>query len=1111
MFSYWQQERSTKWLFLYASTLDGDQIKYKIDSINSVDDPNILTLAKKDKTVKTYLNAHTVNELHQAWCETYETAFDGNIIFNDDSQAYILGKKPLRKKDLMDFSFEDKIVNKFEEILRHNNISDKENAFNRLIALFICKLVDEINKDDNDIVEFQYKPGTDTYESLQDRLQKLHQQGMKEFMKEDIFYVSDDYAKNIVVQYTGQNRENLIKELQKTLRSLKFFTNNDFAFKDVHNEELFYQNSKVLVEIVKLFEKFRIIKSNNLQFLGDLFEQLLNKGFKQNEGQFFTPIPITRFMWESLPLNKVVRKEQKISIPKIIDYACGAGHFLTEGYETLTDFISKKTNYKVNHLDIAHKLYGVEKDYRLARVSKISLFMHGAGEGNIIFGDGLENYPDKNITNESFDILMANPPYSVSSFKPHLDLKNNQFTLLNKISNDGSEIETLFVERIAQLVKPGGVAAVVLPTTMLNKEAYSFVGAREILLQNFYIRTIALFGSKTFGATGTNTIILFLERFSEPPKRSEIIKDSIQAIFSAENIADWEDNSIFRSYLRQIGVDFNDYGEFLMKSMDFQYWEQYSYFEAYVEAFSVNKNLLNKQKTNVFNKLSEVEKQVWMNNQFYEYVMEIEKEKLFYFALVYDQQTVVITPPSENKEQELFLGYKWSNRKGSEGIQLLRNGGKLYNSLNRFEEDNLASIVRGSYLENVPNIEDLNRYYECIPLKDLMDYKSVDFNKSIKTVANRDRIIVSGSTLYNLSDKIFEISIGRRIVANELIDNGIVPVYSANVYEPVGMINKELLNSYENDSIVWGIDGDWMVNVIPANQKFYPTDHCGVIRIKSDKILPHYFKYALEVEGKVERFSRSNRASSQRMKKLSVLIPEMSVQKEFVGEVSTYDNLINEKINLISEIQMELKNKFIELFSDPEINEENFTYEKLNKVSDYFIGLTYSPEDISSQGKTVLRSGNIQNSLLDLSDIVKVDKSINDKLLVRNKDILMCTRNGSANLVGKVALIDAIENNDLTFGAFMTIFRSKYYGYLMTYFQLPMFKQQFMSTTMSINQITIKMLDKVQVPMPNDKTLLLEYNVYYDEKFKELLNLQEAIIEIKNEKKIYINKHFNLN
>lgn len=158
--------------------------------------------------------------------------------------------------------------------------------------------------------------------------------------------------------------------------------------------------------------------------------------------------------------------------------------------------------------------------------------MHGSGGGNIIFGDGLENYPDKEITPKSFDILVANPPYSVKAFKPHLKLSNNQFDLLEKISNDGSEIETLFVERISQLLKPNGVAAVVLPSSILNKENESFITARESLLKNFNMIAIATLGSKTFGATGTNTVILFLQKFNEPPKRTDMVLDSVEAILS---------------------------------------------------------------------------------------------------------------------------------------------------------------------------------------------------------------------------------------------------------------------------------------------------------------------------------------------------------------------------------------------------------------------------------------------------------------------------------------------------------------------------------------------------------------------------------------------------
>jgi type I restriction-modification system DNA methylase subunit len=200
----------------------------------------------------------------------------------------------------------------------------------------------------------------------------------------------------------------MIEDLKKTLRILKFYTNNDFAFKDVHNEELFYQNGKIVVEVVQLFEHFRIIGSSDVQMLGDLFEQLLNKGFKQNEGQFFTPMPITRFIWDSLPLTNIIKKDRGMEYPKIIDYACGAGHFLTQGVEAINASVKKlDSDAEINRSWVEKNVFGIEKDYRLARVSKIALFMHGAGDANVIFGDGLENYADKGITPESFDILVA--------------------------------------------------------------------------------------------------------------------------------------------------------------------------------------------------------------------------------------------------------------------------------------------------------------------------------------------------------------------------------------------------------------------------------------------------------------------------------------------------------------------------------------------------------------------------------------------------------------------------------------------------------------------------------------------------------------------------------
>ena len=224
LFSYWQQERGTKWISLYTSDIVGGEITRENDIINCLDDANLVLLSKKDDSLKLYSKAHTVSELFEVWTETYMLKLWQGLIFGDDSLAYKIGVKPLRKKDLKDFAPDDKIVNKFEEILRHNNVSDKENAFNRLVALFICKLADEIRKGDNDEVEFQYKQGTDTYESLQDRLQRLHQEGMEDFMGEKIFYVPADYPEWLFTTYTGAQRKKAIEDLKEKIKILKFYS-----------------------------------------------------------------------------------------------------------------------------------------------------------------------------------------------------------------------------------------------------------------------------------------------------------------------------------------------------------------------------------------------------------------------------------------------------------------------------------------------------------------------------------------------------------------------------------------------------------------------------------------------------------------------------------------------------------------------------------------------------------------------------------------------------------------------------------------------------------------------------------------------------------------------
>ena len=732
LFSYYQQEQSTKWLMLYAAGFVDNKIEHQANTISVFDTEEVLEKFTKNKSIKLYEDAHSKEKAFDVWKETYEQNSSGDLIFSDDTIAYNIGEKPLRKRDLKQFNPKDKIVNKFEEILRHNNVSDKENAFNKLVALFICKLVDEITKKDDDIVDFQYKFGTDTYETLLDRLQRLYKEGMDKFMKEEIFYVSSEYPLNLFSNYKGQNRKNAINDLKETFRKLKFYSNSDFAFKDVHNEQLFVQNGKILVEVVKLFENYKIVYSSKHQFLGDLFEQLLNQGFKQNEGQFFTPMPITRFIWESLPIESITKNLKGDKYPKVIDYACGSGHFLTEGIETINNVIKSANNDWVGE-----KIYGIEKDYRLARVSKISLFMNGAGSGNIVFGDGLDNHKDKGVKNNIFDILVANPPYSVKAFKQHLKLQDNNFKMLDLISNDGGEIEVLFIERISQLLKAKGIAAVILPAPILSNTSNSYMGARESIIKNFKIKAIVQLGDKTFGATGTNTVVLFLEKYNEPPKHFQMIMDSVLAIFNNQVSNDWEDNEILTDYLEHIGVDKDNYIAFINENADIDDYQSDDYFKAYYEDFSKSKKVINTTNSKSFSKLSDDEKKKRKNAMFFSYAKEIEKEKLFYFALVRNDKTLVIKAP-KGKEQQDFLGYKWSDRAGSEGIQILNNGGLLFDEVNRDSKNSIAPLVRAMFNDKDISVSAaLEDYVEIFETKNMFDFEREKFDKSINLIERK--------------------------------------------------------------------------------------------------------------------------------------------------------------------------------------------------------------------------------------------------------------------------------------------------------------------------------------------------------------------------------------
>lgn len=146
---------------------------------------------------------------------------------------------------------------------------------------------------------------------------------------------------------------------------------------------------------------------------------------------------------------------------------------------------------------------------------------------------------------------------------------------------------------------------------------------------------------------------------------------------------------------------------------------------------------------------------------------------------------------------------------------------------------------------------------------------------------------------------------------------------------------------------------------------------------------------------------------------------------------------------------------------------EDWDVKKLGDIGCSVIGLTYSPSEVSCFGKLVHRSSNIQNNQLSYNDNVYVNKRINEKLILKENDILICVRNGSRDLIGKSALIKGKSVGE-TFGAFMSVFRSDKFQPFIFYLILSNLIQRQINQSLgaTINQITNKTLNNFQIPFP---------------------------------------------
>lgn len=925
-------------IMLYASELKGNKIVYVNEIVKIEDD---------------YRNGD-VKDIYEKWNKLTKD----NGIFDSWVQPYNFQCKALTKEQLKEIKSEDSsfIFNRFLEILRHNVVSDKGNAFNKIFTLFLCKVYDETTTSEGEELKFQWLEGRDNHVDFQLRLTDLYSKGMKKFLDRTVSdFNNEDFDKRCA-NLNEDTKQYLLKEVNK----LRLEKNNEFAIKEVYDSASFEENAKVVKEVVELIQGYRIRYNKRQQYLSDFFELLLTTGLKQEAGQYFTPVPIAQFIIKSLPLDSIMaeklsRKNGEI-LPYMIDYAAGSGHFITEFMHEIQDIINDCDNSKyieetrkhlVNwqncHFDWATDyVYGIEKDYRLVKVGKVGCYLHGDGLANVILSDGLANFcnnkeykgklrkltNDGQKDNQQFDIVLSNPPYSVSSFRQTTrDYYTEQdFELYNSLTDNSSEIECLFIERTKQLLKDGGIAGVILPSSILSNSGI-YTKAREIILQYFDVIAIAELGSNTFMATNTNTVVLFLRRRDNYFAANT--KSAVDTFFRTLN--DVTINGIetpASKYVTHVweGLDYADYVTLLQKSPN----DKVKAHEIYAE---YKKKISAKS-----------------DAKLYDTILTIEAEKLLYFVLAYPQKVVVVKSGEKDVEKR-FLGYEFSNRRGNEGIHAIQRGKnidectKLFDA-NSYDNPEKASTYvykafKGDY--SLPIAGNMQQHISRALLIDMLTLDRAVFEKSISITAKKKVIINSQFSLEpieDLAEVIRGVTYSKEDQVLEITDNVILTADNITLSGNLE-INKQIylrrikkLDSAKrlkkNDCFVCFSSGSknhvGKISFIEKDLPFYAGGFMGIIRSNSDRILPKFLYAILNSPPYRQIISDESNGNniqnlSQSIGRIKIPVPPIDVQKQIVEEIGNVDKSVSEAVQRINKSESDIESLLSSLiFADSTLN-----------------------------------------------------------------------------------------------------------------------------------------------------------------------------------------------
>ncbi|MGH2079645.1 N-6 DNA methylase (plasmid) [Aerococcus urinaeequi] len=360
-------------------------------------------------------------------------------IFNIPEKGYYSIDEQLRKKDLKPTNNLKKIFKNMRGFIAANatGTTRDENILNELIAILICKIYDERYKSLNDYMDF------------------------------------------IVINNDEKETANRIKDIFNNKIKQKY--------PQVYQKnESITLSDDIITYVVAQLQKYSITGSSH-QIVSNAFESIIGYASKGSQGQFFTPKNVIELMVNIVKPGKY---------ETLLDPASGTAGFLTgamnyvwNDIESLNMEVSAKEEEKKEYA--MTKLFGIEKDNFLAKISKAYMAVLGDGKSGIHIADSLNNQQwdssiKANIKEDYFDLILTNPPFGK-------DIKVKQET---KEKYEFDDVDLIFIERSLQLLQDGGILGIILPETIFHSPSNNKV--REKFFYKNNIKAIVDIPHDTF-------------------------------------------------------------------------------------------------------------------------------------------------------------------------------------------------------------------------------------------------------------------------------------------------------------------------------------------------------------------------------------------------------------------------------------------------------------------------------------------------------------------------------------------------------------------------------------------------------------------------------------